>query len=49
MGGALEGGTVVNAGFAYVEQIPAGQEGEFDCQFGEYELAESVTVQVEPD
>ncbi len=42
-------GTVVNAGFAYTGRIPAGQEAEFDCQFGEYDLTETVDVQVEPD
>ena len=42
-------GTIVNAGFSYTDRIPAGQEGEFDCQFAEYELVESVIVQVEPD
>lgn len=42
-------GTVVNAGFCYTPRIPAGAEAEFDCQFGEYDLATSVAVQVEPD
>lgn len=42
-------GTIVNAGFSYSDRLPAGQEGGFDCQFAEYELTESVTVQVEPD
>gem|GEM_PF-6619292 len=42
-------GTVVNAGFCYTPRIPAGTEAEFDCQFGEYDLAETVAVQVEPD
>jgi hypothetical protein len=42
-------GTIVNAGFSYTDRILAGQEEEFDCQFAEYELVESVTVQVEPD
>jgi hypothetical protein len=41
-------GTVVNAGYAYTERIPAGGEAAFDCQFVDYELVEEVAVQVEP-
>ena len=42
-------GTVVNAGFAYTARVSAGGEADFDCQFGEYDLTESVAVQVEAD
>jgi len=42
-------GTVVNVGLDYTNGIPPGQEAGFDCQFTDYELAETVAVQVEPD
>ncbi|MBN1935341.1 MAG: fibronectin type III domain-containing protein [Anaerolineae bacterium] len=42
-------GTVVNAGFCYTPRILPGTEAPFDCQFGEYDLAEEISVQVEPD
>jgi len=42
-------GTVVNAGFAYADRIPAGGKATFDCSFVYYELVETVAVQVEPD
>jgi hypothetical protein len=41
--------TVVNAGFTYTEHIPAGGEAAFDCQFVDYDLVESVAVQVEAE
>ncbi len=42
-------GTVVNAGFCYTPRLLPGTEAGFDCQFGEYDLTESIAVQVEPD
>ena len=42
-------GTVVNAGSAHTDRIPAGGEASFDRRFAYYELVETVAVQVEPD